>query len=352
MATFLSDQTSGGTSAVGIREDLSDVITRIAPTETPVYTSLKKETVKNALYEWQVQELAAASASNAIEEGADAAAASHVATSRVSNRTQISAKYGQVSGTLDAVDTAGRARETAYQKMLKGLELRRDIEKTILTPQVSAAGVSGSSARTTGTLAAYISNFTAAAQDQTSMNDAAADAAPADAATTGYNFGAYDLDSDAGANIPDFTGSDRALALGLIDEQMQEAFTDGGQPNIMVVSPANKANFSDLGLGATTVVDNQINQTAAKPASVVGAVSVYLTDFGQLDVVVDRFASNDAVYLLDTEYASVVNLPGRNFKVEDLAKAGDSTKFQIICEWGMKVLAPKAHAAIYDLSGA
>jgi hypothetical protein len=350
MATYLSDQTSGGTSAVGIREDLADMITRISPTETPVYTALKKETVKNALYEWQVQELAAASASNAIEEGADAAAASHVPTSRVSNRTQISAKYGQVSGTLDAVDTAGRTRETAYQKMLKGLELRRDIEKTILTPQVSAAGVSGSSARTTGTLAAYISNFSADTQDQTSMNTAGATAAPADAAATGYNFGAYDLDSDAGANIPT-TGTARALALSLIDEQMQEAFTDGGQPNIMVVSPKNKATFSDLGLASTSVVDNQINQTAAKPASVVGAVSVYLTDFGQLDVVVDRFAPDSALYLLDTNYASVVNLPGRNFKVEDLAKTGDSTKFQIICEWGVKVLAPKAHAAIYDLSG-
>jgi hypothetical protein len=77
---------------------------------------------------------------------------------------------------------------------------------------------------------------------------------------------------------------------------------------------------------------------------------LYLSDFGQLDVVIDRFASSDRVYLLDSDYASICTLAGRNFAVQPMAKTGDAEKFQIITEWTLKVSAPKAHGAVYDLS--
>jgi hypothetical protein len=77
---------------------------------------------------------------------------------------------------------------------------------------------------------------------------------------------------------------------------------------------------------------------------------LYLSDFGQLDVVIDRFASDDRVYLLDSDYASICTLPNRNFTVQEMAKTGDSEKFQIITEFTLKVSAPKAHGAVYNLS--
>jgi len=129
---------------------------------------------------------------------------------------------------------------------------------------------------------------------------------------------------------------------------MQAAYTDGGQPNMLVVSPAKKVAFSDLNSGS--VATNQINYTAPREAAIVGSVSLYLSDFGQLDVVIDRFASDDRVYLLDSDYASICTLPSRNFAVSELAKTGDSEKFQIVTEWTLKVSAPKAHGAVYDLS--
>ena len=305
-------------NAVGEREDLSDVITRIDPDETPIFSALKKETGNGVFVEWQVQELAAASATNYQNEGADAAYATPTATTRLGNYMQISQKDAQVSGTLDAVDKAGRDRETAYQKVLKGLELRRDIEKYLH----SDTARSGSDPRKAGTLSSWITNV----EDATGTSAATGD----------------------GTDVPDMAGTNRAMTLAQIDTAMQAAYEDGGQPNMLVVSPAKKAAFSDLNSGS--VATNQINYTAPREAAIVGSVSLYLSDFGQLDVVIDRFASDDRVYLLDSDYASICTLPNRNFAVQDLAKTGDSEKFQIITEWTLKVSAPKAHGAVYDLS--
>ena len=98
-------------NAIGEREDLSDVITRIDPDETPIFSALKKETGNGVFVEWQVQELAAAVATNYQNEGADATYDTPTATTRLGNYMQISQKDAQVSGTLDAVDKAGRDKE-------------------------------------------------------------------------------------------------------------------------------------------------------------------------------------------------------------------------------------------------
>lgn len=305
-------------NAVGEREDLSDVITRIDPDETPIFSALRKETANGVFVEWQVQELAAAVATNYQNEGADASYATPTATTRLGNHLQISQKDAQVSGTLDAVDKAGRDAEVAYQKVLKGLELRRDIEKYLNSDTARSA----SDPRKAGTLSSWITNV---------------DDASGTSAATGD-----------GTDVPDMSGTNRALTLAMIDNAMQAAYTDGGQPNMLVVSPAKKATFSDLNGGSVTT--NQINYTAPREAAIVGSVSLYLSDYGQLDVVIDRFASDDRVYLLDSDYASICTLPNRNFAVDDLAKTGDSEKFQIITEFTLKVSAPKAHGAVYDLS--
>ena len=303
--------------AIGEREDLSDVITRIDPDETPIYSSLRKETVNNTTFDWLVQELAAASATNYVAEGADASYATPTQAVRFSNVTQISQKDAAVSGTLDSVDTAGRDRETAYQKVLKGLELRRDIEKGLCSDNAKATGAT----RETANLSSWITNVSVGSGG---------------AAPTGD-----------GSDVPT-GGTDRDLTLALIDAAHQAAYEDGGNPNMLVVSPAKKATFSDLSSGS--VATNQIQYTAPREAAIVGSVSLYLSDYGELSVVIDRQMGNDRLYLLDSDYASVVTLPGRNFLVEDLAKTGDAAKFQVITEYGLKVSAPKAHGAVYDLN--
>ena len=101
-------------TAIGQREDLSNTIFNIAPTETPVVSSIGKTKATATYHEWQTDTLAAASAGGLVE-GADASGASDTHTVRVGNRTQIQGKTVHISGTLDAVDKAGRKTETAYQ---------------------------------------------------------------------------------------------------------------------------------------------------------------------------------------------------------------------------------------------
>src|SRR4029077_11650251 len=82
-------------------------------------------------HEWQVQALATALTTNAQLEGDDISADAAVVTVRKFNQAQIARKVPQVSGTQQAVDHAGRGNEMAYQEMLKGLELRRDMESIV-----------------------------------------------------------------------------------------------------------------------------------------------------------------------------------------------------------------------------
>ena len=142
-------------TAVGERETLADIIYKVDSDETPIFSSIEKETSNGIFTEWQVQELAAASTSNHVNEGADMSDTGVTATSRLGNYHQISQKGYIVSNTLDAVDKAGRDREVAYQRVLKGLELRRDIEKMIGDTNVAR---SSSEPRKSASLLTWITN--------------------------------------------------------------------------------------------------------------------------------------------------------------------------------------------------
>jgi len=313
MATYLSS------NAIGEREDLSDVITRIDPDETPLFSNLNKIATKAITYEWQTQELASASATNHANEGADYSYVNPTATVRNTNHHQIFVQAGAVSKTLDVVDKAGRDRETAYVKVLKGIEQRRDIEKSLC----SSTAKSSSDPRKFGSIETWLTNI-----------DKASDGT----AVTGDG---TDVHTD---------GTARALTLAQIDTVMQACYSDGGQPDMLVVSPSKKATFSDLSSGS--VVTNQLHMTANAPkdAVIIGSVSMYLTDYGTLNVVIDRQMQDDRVYLLDSDYMQMGALPNRSFSVNDVAPTGDAEKFAIVSEMTFIPTAPKAHGAVMDLS--
>ena len=309
-------------TAVGEREQLADIIYRIDSDETPIFSTSAKETVNGTLVEWQVQELSSAG-QNSLSEGSDATYATPTASTRLNNYTQISGKDFAISGTLEAVDKAGRDRESAYQKVLKGLELRRDIEKIIGDLNVAK---SGSEPRKSATLVTWMTN---------------GDASPSD-----ISFGTGD-----GSDVADLTGTEAALTLAKIDNAVTQAWQDGGRPRILVCDATNKANISDLSQAGTNLVTNQVNTTEGKAPSFVGATSVYLTDFGTLDITPSRFMSDDKLFVIDPDHIKIGTLNGRNFSEKELAPTGDAVKHQIICEWVLMPTAPKAHGAVIGLSG-
>lgn len=313
MATYTS------ATAVGEREDLSDVIYRIDPDETPLVSNAQKETTKGIFHEWQVQELAAAVDTNYVNEGADYSYVNPTATTRLGNYHQISVQAASVSNTLDVVDKAGRDKETAMVKVLKGIEQRRDINKSLYKNEAR----SGSDPRKAAKLITWITN-----------GDKPSDMAFA---------------TGDGSDAADLTGTAAALTLAKIDAAMLAAYSDGGSPNMLLMSPTNKQNFS--GLSSGSVATNQITMTAPKEASIIGSVSLYLSDFGELSVTVDRQCPNSEVYLIDTDYVCIGSLPGRMFSVSDVASTGDATKFAIVSEYTLIVKAPKSHAAVIGLNG-
>ena len=130
---------------------------------------------------------------------------------------------------------------------------------------------------------------------------------------------------------------------------MLAAYQDGGNPTTLIMSPVNKGNFS--GLSSGSVATNQITSTAPKEASIVGSVSLYLSDFGTLSVTVDRACPDSEIYLIDPEYICMGTLPGRDFSVTEVAPQGDSTQFAIVTEYTLLPKAPKAHAYVGGLNG-
>ena len=310
-------------NAVGEREQLADIIYKIDSDETPIFSLAKKETVNGTLVEWQVQELASAG-QNSLSEGADATYATPTATTRLNNYPQIAGKDFAISGTLESVDKAGRAKESAYQSVLKGLELRRDIEKIVGDLNVAK---SGSEPRKTATLVTWMTN---------------GDASPSD-----ISFGTGD-----GSDVADLTGTEAALTLAKIDNAVTQAWQDGGRPRVLVCDATNKANISDLSQAGTNLVTNQVNTTQGQAPSFVGATSVYLTDFGTLELTPSRFMSDDKLFVIDPDHIKIGTLNGRNFTKTTLARTGDAIKEQIITEFVLMPTAPKAHGAVIGLSGA
>jgi hypothetical protein len=309
--------------AKGVREDLSNVIYQISPEETPFMSNVGRENVSNTFYEWQTDDLASAITTNAQIEGDDITSfTAATPTVRLGNYTQISRKDVIISGTLESVDKAGRRSELSYQMAKKSAEIKRDMEATMLANQAAAAG-STSSARKTGALLAFLKTNTS---EGTGGSDPSyttiPDAARTDATTTNL----------------------RSFSETLLKDVIQKVWTEGGSPSIVMAGPVNKQNLSRM----AGIAAQRYNNTTAKTSVIIGAADIYVSDFGQVSIVANRFQRERDVFVLDPEYASVAYL--RPFQTVELAKTGDAEKRMLLCEWGLKIKNEKAHGAVYDLN--
>ena len=308
-------------TAIGQREDLSDIIYNISPTDTPFMSSIGKTKATAVYHEWQVDSLAAASLSNAAVEGADASSATMGVTTRAGNRTQIFQKTVQIAGTLEAVDKAGRKSEKAYQLAKASSEVKRDMELTLLSNQVAAAGNS-STARTMGGLQAWL-------------------------ATNG-DFG---TDGVAGASgtTARVDGTDRTFTEAILKTVVKEVYTAGGNPKVLMVNPAHKQVVSAF----AGIAAQRYMAPSNEATTIIGAADVYLSDFGTMSVVPNRFmnatnACDETAFVIDPDMLAIAYL--RPFSTNELAKTGDSEKTQLICEATLEVKNEGAHGIIADLS--
>ena len=307
-------------TAIGIREDLSDVIYNISPTETPLMSSIGKTKATATYHEWQTDALAAAALGGAVE-GADASSITASPTSRIGNRTQIFTKSVAVAGTLEAVDKAGRKSEKAYQLAKVSAELKRNIELTLLSNQISAAGNS-STARTMGGIQAWLS--------------------------TNGDFGTDGV-AGSGGTTARVTGTNRTFTEALLKTVNAEVYVAGGSPKMLMVNPTHKQTVSAF----AGIAAQRYMAPANEPTTIVGAADVYMSDFGTLSVVPNRFmnstnACDDSAFILDPDMLAVAYL--RPFQTIELAKTGDSEKTQLLAELTLEVKNEASCGIIADLS--
>ncbi len=315
--------------ARGIREDLADVIYNISPIDTPFVSNIGKTTAEQTYFEWQTDSLSAASSGNALVEGADAGNDTSTPTSRVGNYTQISGKVVQISGTLEAVRKAGRKSELAYQLAKRGNELKRDIELISTGAQPAVAGSDTVARNTAGFEAFVISNTVrgSGGADPTYSGGIGSNGLP-----IGY------------PNAGPTSGTAAAITEANFIATIQKQWTNGGKCDMVLVDAPTKVAISAFNGIATRFRD----VPAGQQAQIVGAADVYVSDFGEVTIVPDRFKRTGTALFVDVEYVALAYL--RAFRVNLLAKTGDSEKRQIICEWGLKVMNPLAHAVYADLT--
>ena len=313
--------TSTTYSAVGIREDLSNVIYNIAPMDTPFFSGCGRTTADSTKFEWQTDTIAAGSTNQAVE-GNDPTNNARANPVRLSNYTQISVYTIQTSGTNQAVDYAGRKNSQAYQLAKKAKQMKRDIEYMLTNNVVKAVGDSTEARKSAGISTwlntGYLSN------NSTSGSP-----------TAGSLGTTAPVDASATASITEAN-------MRTVIKQVYEA---GGDPDVILCKPAIKQAISDL---AQSVSSLRTDTKGDAPAHVIAAVDVYVSDFGTFKIVSDRnqFREKD-VFFIDFDYWSVAYL--RPFKTEALAKSGDSVRQMLVVEYGLEAKNQASSGTLADV---
>lgn len=307
-------------SAIGNREDLANIIYNISPMDTPFLSQAAKSRASAVYHEWQTDALEAAGANRKIE-GDDATANTFVATTRVGNYCQISSKTISVSGTQRAVNAAGRADEYSYQLAKRGREIKRDMEYALVRNQASSAGGTGT-ARSLASLESWL------ATNKTSVGTGTAQTTP------GYSSGTVVAPTDSTVQ--------GTFTRASLNDVIQKCWTEGGDPRIIMVGPFNKTVAS----GFANIATLYKNVTPGQQGEILAGADLYVSDFGQHQIVPNRFQRDRTILVLDMEYLGVATL--RDMVTYDLAKTGDADRSQLLTEFTLVVKNEKASGKITD----
>lgn len=308
-------------AAVGVREDLADIIYRIDPDETPLVSACARVGAKQVLTEWLVQALNPAQ-DNAQPEGFTAAMNPVVKPARLNNVCQIIARTVGVSNTLRVVDVAGGEDEYNRQLILRGMECKRDLELAVTSPLVRTI----TDPRHMSGLPCYCNNGTLGAGGTMPVGDGS------NAGTAGTAFD---------------------LTLAAVQTAMQQCWQAGGKPDLGIMSGSVKLYFATLSQGGAAnaiVAQNIVTASPRDEMTIQGAVDVFRTDFGTIQLAPDRFCPPHQMLLVSTDYIELAPLPERDMIQLDFAQTGDNSQGGVVFEGCVRPTAPLAHAYIGTLN--
>lgn len=297
------------------REDLSDMVYMISPTETPLLSGAGRAKAANTLHEWTTDVLATA-ANNAQIEGDDTYTAAGTVNpgTRINNRTQISRKVIRLSGTQQAVNSAGNLYTMGKQMAKASAELKRDMETALLQNTTAVVGSAGVARQLRG-LEGWVA--------------------------TNSSLGVGGVAPNPTTNTAPTDGTQRAFTEALLKTTLNAAWTAGGNPDTIMVGGTQKQLFSSFTGGGT-----QMGNLDDK--KLISAIDVYVSDFGTLKIVPNRFQRARTAFILEMDKWKVAYL--RPFQTEDLAKTGDSDAKHIVVEYTLEASNEAASAVVRDLS--
>jgi hypothetical protein len=320
--TFLTTQ------AVGNREELSDVVSRITPEDTPIYSLIEKGKCVSVHPEWETDELAAPAA-NVVPEGAEYDFDAITPPVRMGDYTQIMSKNWIISNTQEVVSEAGRVQKRKYQKLKKGVEIRKDVEFALVSNTASVGGAT----RQFGGLPSWI--VTNVSRDGGGSNG-------------GFNTG-------TGLTVAATNGSQRAFTKSILDSVMQSGYNSGANYRHVVVAPYVKSVFVTFMSDTNVASFRYAVSKGGSRNTIVATADYYEGPFGTVMIHPDRVMATSAgvarnAFFIDPSMVEFLWLR----KIQEdkgLAKTGDADKGVIIGEGTLKVKNEKGLGVAADLYG-
>lgn len=308
-------------SKVAIRESLHDTISNIAPTATPFISNIGSDKANQTYEEWLTDTLAAADPDNAVINGDDAANDALADAVRLGNYTQLMDKVVGISSTTQAAKSAGNQTKMAYQMLKKSKEIKRDMEKRACGNYAAVPLADGTAGKTAGMVAFIRTN---------GSRGAGGAAATLSGTTAGY------------VNAAATNGTLRTVTEAMLKDAVHDAWSEGGEPSMAIMSGTIKQTFS-----AFTGIADQRRETGNKAATIIGAADVYVSDFGNISFVPSRFTTGRDVSVIDPSLWSVLWL--QKWNTDDLAKTGHADRKMLAGEWTLKCHNELGNANIADV---
>lgn len=314
-------------SAVGNREDLSDLIVRIYADETPLQAMARRGKAKAVDHDWLEADIRAGVLTNAQPEGVDSEASAAKTRTRLRNKNQIFDENGSVSKTQEAVDKAGVRSELREQKTLKLREIALDKEATYCSAQEFAA--EAGTGRGQGRKMSGIQCF-AMVSGNTSRGTGGLDGS---------------LDANGYALAPT-AGTNRTFTEALFKTVIKGMYKNGAGGNKSAVMGAE---LKEAASAFTGIAEHRAPVTGkSTKATIYAAADIYVSDFGRITMMAHQSQLPNECLIVKDEIVEICTL--RPTRENPIAQTGDAHKFQYAGEETLKVRNRKGLGIVADIT--
>ena len=133
-----------------------------------------------------------------------------------------------------------------------------------------------------------------------------------------------------------------AVTQAKFENALKAAYLDGGKPSKAFVSPSNMQVIKNFYDSANFL------RVDTKEKTVGMTIEKIITPYGTVDLIMDRWAPDATIYILDPEHVGFVTY--YPFTSEPLAKTGDYQRGEVVGEFTLCVRMDKAHAVITTIA--